>query len=111
MSIVVFNYSNSIFNYEDTNLMVDIIGYIGGVVTASIMIPQVVKTYKSKRVESISNKFLILQLLAAILNFIYGLLGNLLPIIIMSPIIGFLTALMIIAKYIYRPRYTDESIE
>ena len=33
MSIVVFNYSNSIFNYEDTILMVDIIGYIGGAVT------------------------------------------------------------------------------
>ena len=48
MSIVVFNYSNSIFNYEDTNLMVDIIGYIGGAVTASIMIPQVVKTYEKK---------------------------------------------------------------
>ena len=111
MSIVVFNYSNSIFNYEDTFLMVDIIGYIGGAVTASIMIPQVVKTYKSKKTENISSKFLILQLLAAILNFIYGLLGNLLPIIIMSPIIGFLTTLMIIAKYIYRPRCSDESIQ
>ena len=111
MSIVVFNYSNSIYNYEDTVLMVDIIGYIGGAVTASIMIPQVIKTYKSKKTDNISSKFLILQLLAAILNFIYGLLGNLLPIIIMSPVIGFLTGLMIVAKYIYRPRCSDESVQ
>ena len=110
MSIVIFNYSNSIFNYEDTILMVDIIGYIGGAITASIMIPQVIKTYKSKKTENISNKFLLLQLLASILNFLYGLLGNLLPIIIVSPIIGLLTILMMIAKYIYRPKYSDEPI-
>ena len=53
MSIVVFNYSNSIFNYKDTILMVYIIGYIGGAVTTSIMIPQVIKTYKSKKTDNI----------------------------------------------------------
>ena len=75
----VFNYSKSLLNLQDTRIMIDVIGYIGGGTTACIMIPQVYKAYKSKKTKNISGKFLIIQLIATVINIIYAFLENLLP--------------------------------
>ena len=46
-------------------------------------------------------KFLILQLLATIINLIYGALINELPMLVMLPIILIFTILIMIAKCLY----------
>ena len=101
MSILIFNHSDSILDPLETRIMVDAIGYIGGALTAAIMLPQVYKAYKTKETRHISGKFLIIQISATILNIIYGFLENLLPIIVTLPIIGILTILLMVAKCLY----------
>jgi uncharacterized protein with PQ loop repeat len=78
-----------------------VIGYIGGGLTACIMIPQVYKAYKTKKTRHISKSFLIIQLLATIINVIYAFLDNLLPLITTIPLIGVQTVLIMIAKCLY----------
>ena len=100
-NVVIFNHSNSILPEDQTKIMVDVIGYIGGGLTACIMIPQVYKAYKTKKTRHISKSFLIIQLFATIFNAIYALLENLLPLIVTLPLIGLQSVLIIIAKCLY----------
>ena len=60
----------------------NIIGYIACVNIALLQVPQVVKTYKSKKADDLSWGMIFLNLFASILWFSYGLILIKYPIII-----------------------------
>lgn len=101
MSVTIYNYSQSILTEEQNEILINVFGYLGGALVASVMLPQVIKAYRRKRTKDISMKFLILQLLATIINLIYGALINELPMLVMLPIILIFTILIMIAKCLY----------
>ena len=59
-----------------------IIGYIACVNVALLQIPQVVKTYQSKKADDLSWGMILLNLFASILWFTYGIIITKYPIII-----------------------------
>ena len=61
--------------------VIDIIGYFGSFLISIILIPQVIKTYKTKDTNGLSYIFLLIGFLAAILMVVYGYFINALPII------------------------------
>ena len=60
----------------------NIIGYVACVNVALLQLPQVVKTYQSKKADDLSWGMIFLNLFASVLWFIYGIIIHKNPIII-----------------------------
>lgn len=82
--------------------MIDVIGYAAGFLVMISFIPQVIKTYTSKRAEDISIPMLFLTLTANLLYVFYGILLGLNPVIIMIGIFSFIISVQIILTFKYR---------
>ena len=104
MSIILYNYNNSLLSDLGDEILIDFFGYSSGVLVGITLVPQVIKVLKTKRAEHLSNKFLIISLFAAISKLIYGVLINALPIVVTAPIILIETVIIMIAKCIFDDR-------
>ena len=104
MSIVLYNYNNSVLTELGDEILIDFFGYTSGVLVGITLIPQVIKVLKTKRAEHLSHKFLIISLFASIFKLIYGVLINALPIVVTAPIILIETIVIMIAKCIFDKR-------
>jgi MtN3 and saliva related transmembrane protein len=74
-------------------IIIELIGYAGGTLTLSTMIPQIIKSYKTKKVEDVSLLMVILVALGTLLWTIYGYLISNMPVFIMDGI-GFVMAII-----------------
>jgi MtN3 and saliva related transmembrane protein len=101
MSIVLYNYNNSVLTDLGDEILIDFFGYTSGVLVGITLIPQVIKVLKTKRAEHLSHKFLIISLFASIFKLIYGVLINALPIVVTAPIILIETVVIMVAKCIF----------
>jgi MtN3 and saliva related transmembrane protein len=104
MSIVLYNYNNSVLTELGDEILIDFFGYSSGVLVGITLIPQVIKVLKTKRAEHLSHKFLIISLFASIFKLIYGVLINALPIVVTAPIILIETVIIMVAKCIFDER-------
>jgi len=104
MSIVLYNYNNSVLTELGDEILIDFFGYSSGVLVGITLIPQVIKVLKTKRAEHLSHKFLIISLFASIFKLIYGVLINALPIVVTAPIILIETVVIMVAKCIFDER-------
>ncbi len=78
-------------------LFTEIIGYVAATFGTVLMLPQVIKSYKTHRVNDLSMVMVILYILNCIFWLIYGLLLQAWPVIICNTIcivIGFLQLVM-----------------
>jgi len=82
----------------------NIIGFAAGFLIAVSMIPQVIKSYKTKSVEDVSFLMLIIIALGAFLWTIYGTLIKSLPIMVMDGFAFFVNLLLIFIKIKYRKK-------
>ena len=80
----------------------DILGYVGGFIISITLIPQLIKTYKTKRAHDISPLFVILAFLTTLIYLSYGILINETPIIAANSVLLFQNFLLLYFKYIYR---------
>jgi len=104
MSIVLYNYNNSVLTELGDEILIDFFGYSSGVLVGITLIPQVIKVLKTKRAEHLSHKFLVISLFASIFKLIYGVLINALPIVVTAPIILIETVIIMVAKCIFDER-------
>jgi len=104
MSIVLYNYNNSVLTELGDEILIDFFGYSSGVLVGITLIPQVIKVLKTKRAEHLSHKFLVISLFASIFKLIYGVLINALPIVVTAPIILIETVVIMVAKCIFDER-------
>ena len=77
---------------------VDLIGHLGSVLTSITFIPQVYKTWTTKEVEGLSLAMMFIILTSTVVWLVYGLLANLLPVIICNAIVFTLSLILIIMK-------------
>jgi len=77
--------------------MVEIIGYLAGLIAAVTFLPQVIRTLRTKKTDDISLWMLSLTLLANVLYEIYAIVLNLTPVIIM---IGLMNVIVVIQIYL-----------
>ncbi len=83
---------------------VDLIGHLGSVLTSITFIPQVYKTWTTKEVEGLSLAMMFIILTSTVVWLVYGLLANLLPVIICNAIVFTLSLILIIMKLKYHKK-------
>ena len=88
----------------DTNYIMDLIGYSGGIVLSLCLIPQIHKIIKTKEVENISYIWQIMYIIGLGLHLSYGIHYNLLPIYIPTIIEICLITFLFILKLIYKKK-------
>jgi MtN3 and saliva related transmembrane protein len=80
----------------------DIVGHMAGLFVAVALLPQVIKTWRTKSTGDISLLWTIVLIIGLILWVIYGFAYRLLPIIIFVSIEIFLASIILVFKLIYK---------
>lgn len=83
-------------------MIVDAIGFLAGILISISIIPQIVKSLKTKRVEDISFLMLLILILGEFLWIIYGIAIMSYPIIAMDGFAFVATAIMVYIKIKYK---------
>jgi len=83
-------------------MFIDLFGYAAGLIATISFLPQVIKTYKTKKANDISIYMLALTLTTNILYIIYGLFLKLYPVIVMVSIMSLIIILQMILTIKYR---------
>lgn len=76
----------------------EIIGYVGGVLLAVTSLPQIYKTFKTKKTDDISIYFIFLQIVTCVIFLTYGVLIDANPIKAANSILLFELLLLLYAK-------------
>lgn len=81
---------------------IELVGHLGSVLSSITFIPQVYKTWKSKRAEDLSLLMMGIVFVSTIVWLIYGIGLNLWPVIICNSIICALSILLIFFKLTFK---------
>lgn len=84
-----------------------IIGIISGIFVWSRQLPQIIKGCKTRRLEDMSYKMLILTLIGHTFYLVYGILVNQIPIIANAPIAISTSSCLMIQKYVYNKEIVE----
>ena len=76
-----------------------IVGYLASFFLVVTLIPQIVHTCKTKKVDDISYLFLMFQIFTCILFLTYGIMINQNPLIIANSLVGTQVVVMCILKF------------
>lgn len=79
----------------------DIIGYLGGVFITISFIPQVLKSYRTKRVSDLSLGMIVCQIAGTVLWLVYDFLVGGKPIILMNSFFIFVILYLLFLKIKY----------
>jgi|TARA_B100001964_G_scaffold34116_1_gene36337 MtN3 and saliva related transmembrane protein len=77
---------------------ITMIGLLAGTLSIIALIPQVWKTYITKHSKDLSMKWLLLTFISQLLWFTFGMLSNVLPVILTSSLTCVMTSSLIIMK-------------
>ena len=80
----------------------DILAYIATSLNIVMLVPQVVRTWKTKRTGDLSLITLVIFLIACLLWVIYGVAKSAAPVIIANTIVGGMNLVLILLKLKYR---------
>lgn len=89
----------------------DTFGYIGSVFLVITLIPQLVKTYRTKSADDISRGFVFFALITTIIYLIYGILIDQNPIIVANSLLLVQNFILLYFKYIYRNNKQETQIQ
>ena len=84
--------------------LTQIIGLSAGILTASSLIPQVIKTFKEKKAEEVSLVMLFVLQAGLVLWIIYGFKKDDLPIIVTNCFSLFVNIVMVVLRIRYRKK-------
>ncbi len=79
-----------------------LIGLTASVFSIAAFIPQVIKTWKTKKAEDLSMSMLVVFISGTFLWLVYGLLINSLPVIVANLVISVLVFMIIVFKIKYK---------
>ena len=80
----------------------DIVGHAAGLIVAVALLPQVIKTWRTKSTRDISLLWTIVFIIGLILWVIYGFANRLMPIMIFVSIETFLALIIFVFKLRYK---------
>lgn len=79
----------------------DIFGYLATSLNVVMLVPQVVRTWKTKHTKDLSITTLLIFLIACVLWTIYGIIKHAAPVIIANTVIGTMNLVLITIKLRY----------
>ena len=82
-------------------MITQVIGFLAAFVGTQVMLPQIIKTIKTKRVDDLSLLMLVVYLLNCSLWLAYGLLISAWPVIICNSIALIISIVQLILKFKY----------
>lgn len=82
--------------------IIQITGYLAGMIIAVSLTPQVIQAWKTKSTKDISLPWTLILLVGLLLYFVYGIGIGEMPIIIANIVETTLVLMLIIAKLIYK---------
>ncbi len=85
-----------------TEIAIELLGFIGTFLTCVTLVPQVIHTYKSKKVKDLNLIMLIIMNASTIFWFIYGVFIKSRPVILANTIVFGLSLTLIILKIYYK---------
>ena len=99
--VVMFNLNNTNLTQEEYFILENVIGYTLNILIFAMLIPQIYKAYKNKMTDDISYKFIWISLVAEVLEILYGVLINQIPVLLTGIICMIQMILLYIAKKLY----------
>ena len=85
-------------------MLTDLVGYAAGFLLALCFVPQILKTWRTRRADDVSMRMLLLTLASAILYEVYAGLLGLWPVVVMNGIFAVLVLIEIGLKLRYDRR-------
>ena len=82
-------------------MIADLIGYAAGILGSSIMIPQIIKSLKTKSVRDLSFLMIFILIICSFLWMIYGIMIKSMPIILMNVVAILINSILLIIKIKY----------
>ena len=98
--VIMFDVNNSALTPEEYFILENVIGYTVNILIFCMMIPQIYKAYKFKLTDDISYKFIWISITSSLLEIIYGILINQIPILI-TGIICTIQMILLVSKKLY----------
>lgn len=80
----------------------DLLGYVATSLNIVMMLPQVLRTWKTKQTKDLSLTTLVIFFIACLLWIVYGIANSAVPIIIANSVIGANNLFLIILKFRYK---------
>ena len=99
--VVMFDVNNSALTHEEYFILENVIGYTSNILIFGMMIPQIYKAYKFRLTDDISYKFIWISLLSTILEIVYGVLINQIPVLLTGIICMIQMTILGVAKKLY----------
>jgi MtN3 and saliva related transmembrane protein len=84
------------------NAIFEFIGSLAGLLTTVSLLPQIIKTYKSRSAKDLSLGMFLLFTLGVLMWFVYGIGINKLPIILANGVTLILAGMILIAKFRFK---------
>ena len=84
--------------------MIDLMAYLGGGFLMVCFVPQIVKTWRSKKAEDLSLWMIVFTIMSALFYEIYAIMLDLLPVIIMNGAFLFLACIQLMLKLAFDHR-------
>lgn len=82
-------------------MIADLIGYAAGILGSSIMIPQIIKSLKTKSVRDLSFLMIFILIICSFLWMIYGIMIKSMPITLMNVVSILINSILLIIKIKY----------
>ena len=86
----------------------EIVGYVGAVFLAVMVVPQVVHTYRTRHTADLSLAFILLQISTCVLFVVFGVLTpNSWPVVVGNGLSGLSGLLLLIAKFTFEKKAAE----
>ena len=84
--------------------MIDLMAYLGGSFLMACYLPQIVRTWRTKKAEDLSMWMLVLTLGSAVFYEIYAIMLDLIPVIVMNGVFLVLVFIQLLLKLVFDRR-------
>ncbi len=87
---------------RESTMSKDLYGFSAALLTTIAFLPQVIRTYKTKKVDDISLLMLLLFISGLMLWIVYAIQANSVPVLLANLVTLFLNCLILVMKLIYK---------
>lgn len=82
-------------------MVLEVVGYLAGLLMALSLAPQLVKTWRTKSARDLSLLWTSIALIGLVLYVVYAALNTVMPLLVFSAVEGTMLSILIVLKLIY----------
>lgn len=82
-------------------MVLEVVGYLAGLLMALSLAPQLVKTWRTKSARDLSLLWTSIALIGLVLYVVYAALNTVMPLLVFAAVEGTMVSILIVLKLIY----------